>query len=97
MGTPTLGKLLGLITILPVAFLLPFAIFYWLQYLGRVVVSSGMGETIPPRTPDRNFEGFFSGLEPVVHLALARRRRRPPSRRALHALVELNSPTGSPW
>jgi hypothetical protein len=64
MGTPTLGKLLGLISILPVGFLLPFAIFYWLQYLGRVVVSSGMGETTPPRTPDRNFEGFLSGLSP---------------------------------
>ena len=23
-----------------------------------------MGETVPPRTPDRNFEGFFSGLYP---------------------------------
>ncbi len=64
MGAPTLGKLLGLVTILPVGFLLPFAIFYWLQYLGRVVVSSGMGETTPPRTPDRNFEGFLSGLSP---------------------------------
>jgi hypothetical protein len=64
MGTPTLGKLIALISILPVAFLLPFAMFYWLQYLGRVVVSSGMGETIPPRTPDRNFDGFFSGLSP---------------------------------
>ena len=61
---PTVGKLIALISILPVAFLLPFAVFYWLQYLGRVVVSSGMGETIPPRTPDRNFEGFFSGLSP---------------------------------
>ena len=64
MGTPTLGKLIALISILPVAFLLPFAIFYWIQYLGRVVVSSGMGETIPPRSPDRNFDGFFSGLSP---------------------------------
>jgi hypothetical protein len=64
MGTPTLGKLIALISILPVAFLLPFAVFYWIQYLGRVVVSSGMGETIPPRTPDRNFDGFFSGLGP---------------------------------
>ena len=23
-----------------------------------------MGETIPPRTPDRNFNGFFSGISP---------------------------------
>ena len=77
MGTPTLGKLIALISILPVAFLLPFAIFYWLQYLARVVVSSGMGETIPPRTPDRNFDGFFTGLSPVVHLAVPGLGRRP--------------------
>lgn len=64
IGAPTLGKLLGLLSILPVGFLLPFAVFYWLQYLGRVVVSSGMGETTPPRTPDRNFEGFLTGLSP---------------------------------
>jgi len=64
MGTPTLGKLIALISILPVAFLLPFAILYWLQYLGRVLVASAMGETIPPRSPDRNFDGFFHGLSP---------------------------------
>jgi len=62
MGTPTMGKLIALISILPVAFLLPFAILYWLQYLGRVLVASAMGETIPPRSPDRNFDGFFHGL-----------------------------------
>ncbi len=66
MGTPTIGKLIALISILPVAFLLPFAMIYWLQYLGRVVVSSGMGEPMPPRTPDRNFEGFFTGLSPWI-------------------------------
>ncbi len=64
MGTPTMGKLIALISILPVAFLLPFAILYWLQYLGRVLVASAMGETIPPRSPDRNFDGFFHGLSP---------------------------------
>ena len=51
MGTPTIGKLIALISILPVAFLLPFAVFYWIQYLGRVVVASAMGETIPPARP----------------------------------------------
>ncbi len=66
MGTPTLGKLIALISILPVAFLLPFAMIYWLQYLGRVVVASGMGESTPPRTPDRNFDGFFNGLSPWI-------------------------------
>jgi len=35
-----------------------------LQYLGRVLVSSAMGDTVPPRTPDRNLEGFFRGLGP---------------------------------
>jgi hypothetical protein len=64
MGTPTIGKLIGLISILPVCFLLPVAVFYWLQYLARVMVASGMGETAPPRTPDRNFDGFLSGLSP---------------------------------
>jgi hypothetical protein len=66
MGAATLGKLIALVSILPVAFLLPFALLYWLQYLGRVVVASGMGETIPPRSPDRNFEGVFSGLSPWI-------------------------------
>ena len=66
MGKALVGVLIAIISILPVAFLLPFALLYWLQYLGRVVVSSGMGEPIPPRTPDRNFEGFFSGLSPWI-------------------------------
>jgi hypothetical protein len=64
MGTPTLGKFIALISILPVAFLLPLGLFYWLQYLGRVLVCSAMGDTTPPRTPDRNFDGFFTGLSP---------------------------------
>ncbi len=64
MGKGLVGKLIALVSILPVAFLLPFAMFYWLQYLGRVVVSSAMGDTIPPRTPDRNFAGFLNGISP---------------------------------
>jgi hypothetical protein len=64
MGTPTLGKLIALVSILPVVLLLPFAILYCLQYLGRIMVSSAMGETIPPRSPDRNFDGFFHGISP---------------------------------
>ncbi len=71
MGAPTIGKFIALISILPVVFLLPFGLFYWLQYLGRVLVFSAMGDTMPPRTPDRNFDGFFSGLSPwFVWLAL---------------------------
>ncbi len=64
MGVPTLGKFIALISILPALFLLPLGLFYWLQYLGRVLVSSAVGDTTPPRTPDRNFDGFFSGLSP---------------------------------
>jgi len=64
MGTPTLGYLIALISILPVVILSPLVIAYWLQYLGRVLVSSAMGETNPPRSPDRNFDGCFSGISP---------------------------------
>jgi len=64
MGTPSMGMLVILISSLPVAFLLPLIAVYMLQYLGRVLVSSAMGDTVPPRTPDRNFEGFFRGLGP---------------------------------
>jgi hypothetical protein len=64
MGTPTLGKLIALISFLPVVFLAPFALVYWLQYLGRVLVSSAIGDTRPPRSPDRNFDGLFHGLSP---------------------------------
>jgi hypothetical protein len=64
MGVPTIGKFIALVSILPVGFLLPLGLFYWLQYLARVLVCSAMGDTTPPRTPDRNFEGFFSGLSP---------------------------------
>jgi hypothetical protein len=64
LGTPSVGMLVILISALPALILFPLALIYTLQYLGRVLVSSAMGETVPPRTPDRNFEGFFSGLYP---------------------------------
>jgi hypothetical protein len=64
LGASLMGKLLLLLTILPVAFLFPFSFLYCLQYLGRVLVASAMGETHPPRTPDRNFDGFFTGMSP---------------------------------
>ena len=71
MGAPTIGYLIALISSLPVVIFLPLAILYWLQYLGRILVSSAMGETIPPRTPDRNFNGFFSGISPwLIWLAM---------------------------
>lgn len=64
LGAPSMGMLVILISALPALLLFPLALIYTLQYLGRVLVSSAMGETVPPRTPDRNFEGFFSGLYP---------------------------------
>ena len=64
LGAPSMGMLIILISALPALLLLPLALIYTLQYLGRVLVSSARGETVPPRTPDRNFEGFFSGLYP---------------------------------
>jgi hypothetical protein len=62
LGTPEMGMLIILISALPVVFLFPLFAIYLLQYLRRVLHSSAMGDTVPPRTPDRNFEGFFRGL-----------------------------------
>ena len=64
MGASTIGYLIALISILPVVIFFPLLTLYWLQYLGRTLVSSAMGETIPPRSPDRNFGGFFHGISP---------------------------------
>jgi hypothetical protein len=64
MGAGILGKLFVVVCALPVVVLSPLVLSYWLQYLGRVLVSSAMGETTPPRSPDRNFDGFFHGLSP---------------------------------
>lgn len=64
LGATSMGHLVSLITSLPAVVLIPPTMFYLLQYLGRVLVSSAMGETIPPRLPDRNFDGFLSGLSP---------------------------------
>ena len=64
MGTPSMGMLVILISAIPALLLLPLVVIYLLQYLGRVLVSSAMGDTVPPRTPDRNFDGLFSGLSP---------------------------------
>jgi hypothetical protein len=64
MGASLLGMLFVLIAVMPVVFLGPMLVSYWLQFLGRVLVSSAMGECAPPRTPDRNFDGFLNGLSP---------------------------------
>ena len=64
LGTPSMGMLVILITAIPALLLLPLIVIYLLQDLGRVLISSAMGHTVPPRTPDRNFDGLFSGLGP---------------------------------
>jgi hypothetical protein len=71
LGTPSVGRLVILISAIPGLFLFPLILIYMLQYLGRVLVSSAMGDTVPPRTPDRNFDGFLTGLYPwLIWLAL---------------------------
>ncbi|MDR3638103.1 MAG: hypothetical protein P4L84_30135 [Isosphaeraceae bacterium] len=64
MGAAPMGRLIAIISGLPAAILLLPALFYTLQYLGRVLVSSAQGDDRPPRPPDRNFEGFLTGFSP---------------------------------
>lgn len=64
MGASLLGLLFVWIAVLPMLFLGPLLLCYWLQYLGRILVSSAMGECAPPRMPDRNFDGFLNGMSP---------------------------------
>jgi hypothetical protein len=64
LGTPSMGGLVILISALPAFLLLPLILIYALQYLGRVLISSAKGEPIPPRMPDRNFDGLLRGLSP---------------------------------
>jgi hypothetical protein len=64
LGKGLLGQFIALLSILPVVFLFPFSLLYCLQYLSRVLVASAMGDAHQPRTPDRNFDGFFTGLSP---------------------------------
>jgi hypothetical protein len=64
MGASLLGLFFVWIVVLPIFFIGPLILAFWLQYLGRILVSSAMGECAPPRTPDRNFDGFLHGLSP---------------------------------
>jgi hypothetical protein len=64
MGASLIGMLFVLIAILPSLILGPMFLCYWLQYLGRVLVFSAMGDCVPPRTPDRNFDSLLNGLSP---------------------------------
>jgi hypothetical protein len=63
-GAGLLGLLYTWIVSVPGLILGPFFLAYWLQYLGRVLVTSARGDCAPPRMPDRNFDGFFTGLSP---------------------------------
>jgi hypothetical protein len=71
LGALSMGRLVALISALPAMMLLPLVFSYALQYLGRALVSSARGETVPPRLPDRNFEGVFGGLGPWLVWLLA--------------------------
>lgn len=62
MGVPSLGRLIALISALPVVMLSPLAVVYALQYLARVLVASSDGERPPPRPPDRNADGLLDGV-----------------------------------
>jgi hypothetical protein len=64
MGASLMGMLFVVVAGVPVVLITPFVVSFALQYLARVLVSSAMGESIPPRSPDRNFDGFFNGLGP---------------------------------
>ena len=62
IGASSMGHLVSLITAMPVLFLSPVVLVYWLQYLGRVLVNGSIGETTPPRPPDRDVDGLLGGL-----------------------------------
>jgi hypothetical protein len=64
MGAGLLGILFTWLAAVPGVILGPFIVSYWLQYLGRVLVTSARGDCAPPRMPDRNFDGFFNGIAP---------------------------------
>ncbi len=63
-GAGLLGILFVIIALVPVVVLSPMILSYWLQYLGRILVTSAQGDCAPPRMPDRNFDGLFNGMSP---------------------------------
>ncbi len=64
MNASLIGALFAILAAIPGVILGPIALAFWLQYLGRVLVSSAMGETLPPRAPNRNAQGLLQGLAP---------------------------------
>ncbi|WP_435008773.1 hypothetical protein P12x_000035 [Tundrisphaera lichenicola] len=71
LGALPMGHLVSIVTAMPVLLLAPLVATYWLQYLGRVLVSSAEGERNPPRPPDRNVDGVLGGMASwVIWVAL---------------------------
>lgn len=62
LGALPMGHLVGIVTAFPFALFAPLMAIYWLQYLGRVLVSAAEGERNPPRPPDRNMDGLLGEL-----------------------------------
>ena len=62
LGALSMGRLVALISGLPVLVLSPLVMVYGLQYLARVLVASSEGEPLPPRPPDRNADGLLNGM-----------------------------------
>ena len=64
LGSSSMGLLIAVVSAMPVAFLGPLALVYWLRYLAVVLVAGAEGEPDPPRPPDRNFDGFLTEFLP---------------------------------
>lgn len=60
LGSSSMGRFIAVVSAMPVAFLGPLVLIYWLRYLAVVLVASAEGEPNPPRPPDRNFDGFLT-------------------------------------
>ena len=68
-GPRCMGMLFVLIAVMPVVFLGPLLLSYWLQYLGRVLVSSAMGECAPAPDARPQLRRLPQRPESLVHLA----------------------------
>ena len=64
LDASSMGRFIAVVSAMPVAFLGPLALIYWLRYLAVVLVASAEGEPDPPRPPDRNFDGFLTEFLP---------------------------------
>ena len=64
LDASSMGLLIALVSAMPVVFLGPLVLVYWLRYLAVVLVACAEGEPDPPRPPDRNFDGFLAEFLP---------------------------------